>query len=103
MSPVSCQRSGERPRDSTAWRHSRVSGQHIEGGTPMRKMYRVLTVGLFSIALLAPSSALAEGPPTGGGAGCKANGQAVASAAQAPGPFGQFVSTKTPIADDVAH
>ena len=54
------------------------------------------------IVLAAPSSALAAGQAIGGGAGCKANGQAVATAASGSGAFGQFVSTKVPIADNVA-
>jgi len=68
----------------------------------MLNMRRALTLGLFLIALVAPTSALAAGEAAGGGAGCKENGQAVASAARSPGAFGQFVSTQTPIADDVA-
>jgi hypothetical protein len=55
------------------------------------------------LVLAAPSGALAAGEPVGGGAGCKANGQAVAAAAQSSGPFGQFVRTQAPIADDVAQ
>jgi hypothetical protein len=34
--------------------------------------------------------------------GCKENGQAVSTAARAPGPFGQFVRENVPINDDVA-
>ena len=60
--------------------------------------------------LAAPAGAFAQGQAVGGGAGCQANGQVVAGAAQgAPAgpppaaPFGQFVRTNVPIADDVAQ
>jgi hypothetical protein len=50
-----------------------------------------------------PSTALAAGQATGGGAGCKANGQAVATAARTVQPFGRaVVKNSAPIADDVA-
>jgi hypothetical protein len=56
----------------------------------------LLIVGVASsLCALAPATASAD-------AGCKENGQAVAGAAQALQPFGQFVSTQTPINDDVA-
>jgi hypothetical protein len=58
---------------------------------------------LFLAVLGVPGTALAAGQATGGGAGCKANGQAVAAAAQAAHPFGRaVVKTSAPIADDVA-
>src|SRR5690242_18724482 len=68
----------------------------------MRRVRWILGLGIFSIAVAGPGTVLGDGQAQGGGAGCKENGQAVAGGAQAPGPFGQFVSTQTPIADDVA-
>ena len=59
--------------------------------------------GIFLTIVAVPSSALAAGEATGGGAGCQANGQAVAGAAQGPGAFGQIVKTQAPIADNVAE
>ena len=61
-----------------------------------------LVVPVAVVLLAAPAAA--QGPPseTPSGGGCRENGQAVASAAGAPGPFGQFVRTQAPIADDVA-
>ena len=56
--------------------------------------------------VLLPTAAAAQGPPeatpAGTGGGCQANGQAVSSAARGEGPFGQFVRTQDPIADDIA-
>jgi hypothetical protein len=60
---------------------------------------RLLTIGVAASLLVAagPASAVPDGNP----GGCKENGQAVAGAAQAPGPFGQFVKTNVPINDEV--
>jgi hypothetical protein len=66
-------------------------------------MRRALSSAVLLTVLATPGGVLAEGQATGGGAGCQANGQAVASAGQTARPFGaNVVKNNTPIADDVA-
>lgn len=58
---------------------------------------------LLLMVLATPSGAFADGQATGDGAGCQANGQAVAAAAQTATPFGaNVVKGNAPIADNVA-
>lgn len=68
----------------------------------LRRWPSALVVPIAVVLLAAPAAA--QGPPseTPTGGGCRENGQAVAGAASQPGPFGRFVSTQTPIADDIA-
>ena len=62
-----------------------------------RKLVTGLTAGLIAVAV--PGTALPQDNPQG----CKANGQAVATSAQAQRPFGHLVVRENvPIADDVA-
>jgi hypothetical protein len=62
----------------------------------MRRMLVVLGAAAGLVASVAPATAADQQ------GGCKENGQAVASAAHAIQPFGQFVRTQAPINDDVA-
>jgi hypothetical protein len=64
---------------------------------------RALVMGMVFVLLSGPGAALADGQAVGGGAGCQANGQAVATAAQSVRPFGDVVKNNAPIADDVAQ
>jgi hypothetical protein len=65
---------------------------------------RAVVMGRVYVLLSSPGAALADGEAVGGGAGCKANGQAVATAAQTVQPFGEVVvKDNAPIADDVAQ
>ena len=55
--------------------------------------------GLMAATAVTPMTAPARAPEHPGG--CKANGQAVASNAQAPGPFGALVRENAPSNDEV--
>lgn len=66
------------------------------------RRWSVAAAAAVGLVVLAPAAASASDTPAGTGGGCKENGQAVAGAARGPDPFGQFVRTQAPIADDVA-
>ena len=63
----------------------------------MRRSIAVAGLAGTLLAAGSPLAASAQAPLPG----CKENGQAVATAAQAPGAFGRFVITNVPIDDDI--